>query len=67
MVSMMRKCQNHKLQTNPWHHEDEIHNNYEAQGRQIKQSLFILMLSDLNNLHTVMNHELITMIVPFVR
>ena len=35
---MIRKYQNHKLQTNPWHREEEPHNNHEAPGRQTKQS-----------------------------
>ena len=35
---MVRKCQNHKLQTNPWHREEEPHNNHETPGRQTKQS-----------------------------
>ena len=35
---MIRKYHNHKLQTNPWHREEEPHNNYETPGRQTKQS-----------------------------
>ena len=35
---MIRKSHNHKLQTNPWYHEEEQHNNHETQGRQTKQS-----------------------------
>ena len=35
---MIRKCHNHKLQTNPWHHEEEPHNNHQTQGRPTKQS-----------------------------
>ena len=35
---MIRKCHNHKLQTNPWQHEEEPHNNHETLGRQTKQS-----------------------------
>ena len=31
---MIRKYHNHKLQTNPWHRDEEPHNN----GRQTKQS-----------------------------
>ena len=38
IVSMIRKYHNHKLQTNPWHREEEPHNNHETPGRQIKQS-----------------------------
>ena len=34
-VSMIRKYHNHKLQTNPWHHEEEPHY-HEALGRQTK-------------------------------
>ena len=35
---MIRKYHNQKLQTNPWHREEEPHNNHETQGRQTKQS-----------------------------
>ena len=35
---MIRIYHNHKLQTNPWHREEEPHNNHETQGRQTKQS-----------------------------
>ena len=38
IVSMIRKYHNHKLQTNPWHPEEETHNNHETPGRQTKQS-----------------------------
>ena len=27
---MIKKYQNQKLQTNPWHREEELHNNYET-------------------------------------
>ena len=35
---MIRKYHNHKLQTTPWHREEEPLNNHETPGRQIKQS-----------------------------
>ena len=35
---MIRKYHNHKLQKNPWHREEELHNNYETPERQTKQS-----------------------------
>ena len=35
---MVRKYHNHKLQPNPWHREEEPHNNHEALGKQTKQS-----------------------------
>ena len=35
---MIRKYHNHKLQTNPWHREEEPQNNHETPGRQTKQS-----------------------------
>ena len=35
---MIRKYHNHKLQTNPWHREEEPHNNQETSGRQTQQS-----------------------------
>ena len=37
IVSMIRKYHNHKLQTNPWHREEEPHSNHETPGRQTKQ------------------------------
>ena len=30
---MIRKYHNHKLQTSPWHREEEPHNNHETPGR----------------------------------
>ena len=35
---MIRKYHNHKLQTTPWHREEERLNHHETPGRQIKQS-----------------------------
>ena len=35
---MIRKYHNHKLQTTPWHREEEPFNHHETPGRQIKQS-----------------------------
>ena len=35
---MIRKYHNHKLQTNPWHHEEEPHINHEIPERKTKQS-----------------------------
>ena len=35
---MIRKYNNHKLRTNPWHREEEPQNNHETPGRQTKQS-----------------------------
>ena len=35
---MIRKYHTNKLQTNPWHHKEEPHNNQETPGRQKKQS-----------------------------
>ena len=37
-MSMIRKYHNNKLQTNPWHREEEPHNNHKTPGRQTKQS-----------------------------
>ena len=31
---MIRKYHNHKLQTNPWQHEEEPHMNHEPPGRK---------------------------------
>ena len=36
-MSMIRKYRNHKLQTIPWHPEEEPHNHHETPGRQTKQ------------------------------
>ena len=36
--SMIRKYHNHKLQTDPWHHEEEPHNTHETLWIQTKQS-----------------------------
>ena len=33
IVSMIRKYQNHKLQTNSWQRKEESHNNQETPGR----------------------------------
>ena len=38
IVSMIWKYHNHKLQTTPWHREEEPLNRHERPGRQIKQS-----------------------------
>ena len=38
IVSMIRKYHNHKPQTTPWHHEEELLNHHKTPGRQIKQS-----------------------------
>ena len=38
IVSMIRKYNNHKLQMNPWHREEEPHNNHATPGSQTKQS-----------------------------
>ena len=35
---MIRKYHDHKLQTTPWHREEEPLNHHETPGRQIKQS-----------------------------
>ena len=37
-MSMIRKYHNHKLQTTPWHREEEPLNHHETPGRQIKQN-----------------------------
>ena len=35
---MIRKYHNHKLQTNPYHREEEPHSIHETPGRQTNQS-----------------------------
>ena len=37
-VSMIKKYHNHKLQTNPWRRQEEVHNHHGTPGRQTKQS-----------------------------
>ena len=38
IVSMIRKYHNHKLQTNPWHGEEEPHDNHKTPGRKTPKS-----------------------------
>ena len=38
IASMIRKYHTHKLQTNPWDHEEEPLNCHETLGRKTKQS-----------------------------
>ena len=38
IVSQIRKYHNHKLQTNPWHWEEEPHIDHETLGRQTKKN-----------------------------
>ena len=38
IVSIVSNYHNHKLQTKPWHREEEPDNNHETPGRQTKQS-----------------------------
>ena len=47
---MIRKYYNHKQQSNPWHREEEPHNNHETLRRQTKQSyqLFLPHQDDCN-------------------
>ena len=53
---MIRKYDNHKLQTNPWYGEEEPHNNHETPGKQTKQnnqlSLFPINIEQLQT-HTM--------------
>ena len=45
---MIRKYHNHKLQTTPWHREEEPLNHHETPGRQIKQSNQLSQLNTCN-------------------
>ena len=47
---MIVKYHNHKLQTTPWHREEEPLNDHETPGRQIKQSNPTATLSFKNSL-----------------
>ena len=51
---MIRKYQNHKQQTTPWHHEEEPHNHHKTQGRQTKQN-YQLSLPHQNDCKTRMD------------
>ena len=51
---MIRNYYNHKLQTHPWHREEELHNNYETPGKQTKQS-YHLSLSHQDDCKTRMD------------
>ena len=44
---MIRKYPNYKPQTNPWHREEEPHNDHETPERQTKQSFPIKMIAKL--------------------
>ena len=52
IVSMKRKYHNHKLQTNPWHCEEESHNNHETLGRQTKQRKSALNTASCDEKHS---------------
>ena len=61
---MFRKYHNHKLQTNPWHCEEEPHNHHETSGRQTNQSNQLSLLTiktiaklDLTQLYVQQNIE----------
>ena len=40
---MIRKYHNHKLQTRPWHRDEEPHSNHETLGRKTKQNNPLLL------------------------
>ena len=52
IVSMKRKYHNSKLQTNPWHCEEESHNNHETLGRQTKQRKSALNTASCDEKHS---------------
>ena len=54
---MIRKYNNHKPQTTPWHREEELLNRHKTPGRQIKQSnqLFLPHQDDCNNRMDISN------------
>ena len=63
---MIRKYHNHKLQTNPWHCEEESHTNQETPGRQTKQSNQLKMIAILKKKSSnVQQNRTIT--TPFIR
>ena len=35
---MIRKCHNHKEQANPWHRDEEAHDNHKTPGRKLQQT-----------------------------
>ena len=48
-MSMIRKYHNHKLQTTPWHREEEPLNHHKTPGRQILST--VRKITDQLNLH----------------
>ena len=48
ILSMIRKYHNPKLQTNPWHHKKEPHNNHETKFHEVKAAndIFTRNLTD---------------------
>ena len=42
---MIRKNRNHKLRTNPWHREEDPHNNHKTPGKQTKQIILFTMIN----------------------
>ena len=52
IVSINRKYHNHKLQTNPWHCEEESHNNHETLERQKKQRKPVLNTASCDEKHS---------------
>ena len=55
---MISKYHNHKLQTNPWHHEEEPHNNQKTPGRQTNPSRWLQNRMDIKYCTT--KHRTIT-------
>ena len=47
---MIRKYHNYKLQTNPWHREEEPHNNHETPGNLGKATSFLFPIKMIANL-----------------
>ena len=42
---MIRKYHNHKLQTNPWHREEEPHNNDETEDKKSKATSSLIPIN----------------------
>ena len=53
---MIRKYHKYKLQTTPWHREEEPLNLHETPGRQIKQSLYVFMSKKLRYQFSYFQH-----------
>ena len=53
---MIGKYHNHKLQTTPWHREEESHNNHKTPGRLSKATSSLLHINMVAKLESTSSH-----------